>query len=496
MFAPNWRCAWATLFLCCAGVAPAVWAAEPIPLLLPDFVTEQQEDIPNAGSIAARWMRDTLQQSNNDFRVVPEHQWLPRIAATGVQINDPLAPAAAAALHDISGAYFLVQGRLVQWGDRYAIEVRIFALPSGEWRHTGKVWEEDINEVPAAIGRLTAALFGTHDVPGEFEITIPEPPQPAAAPPAATPAPPPAQPISRPTPPLTSPASAPAPTPTAPAPAPYRPPRPEPVYAPLSPHLVRSLTEEQFPDMVYIPRGTFTMGTDSRDGAHETDADPARRLPRGMRTALLNTERPAHDTTVEALLIDRVEVTNGEFKMFRPAHAYANGADEHPVTTVSWPDAVAYARSVGKRLPTEAEWEKAARGTDGRRWPWGNHWTPGIAGFGSGTMPVGSTPDDASFYGVHDMAGNVQEWTASLFAPYPGSRANNRTFDGRHRVVRGTHWGGNSCLARATARFCALPGERGIQPSDPDYAYIGFRCARDIPPLPTLYKWLEESQRN
>jgi len=150
------------------------------------------------------------------------------------------------------------------------------------------------------------------------------------------------------------------------------------------------------------------------------------------------------------------------------------------VTGISWHEARAYASWAGKRLPTEEEWEKAARGVDGRKWPWGNIFERGRCNLGAGVARPGSFPGDKSPYGAYDMAANVQEWTASAFVVYPGNSSENIRFDPEKMVVRGSYYGGNDFLARCSMRFCALPGTPGEKPKGQNYEYIGFRCAMDI----------------
>jgi formylglycine-generating enzyme required for sulfatase activity len=216
--------------------------------------------------------------------------------------------------------------------------------------------------------------------------------------------------------------------------------------------------------MVSVPAGDFVMGSDDPDA----DRD----------------ERPATRVFVGAFAIDRVEVTNARFRgcveagaCTRPiAGAWAErAAGDLPVSLVSWAQATAYCRWVGKRLPTEAEWEKAARGRDGRRYPWGDAFAPDRAnlGYTHGPVAVGRHPAGASPYGVLDMAGNVWEWTSSLYRPYPYDRDDGREDPAARgaRVNRGGGWYHGAWYARASYRATADHMYRRV-------ADLGFRCAR------------------
>ena len=157
-----------------------------------------------------------------------------------------------------------------------------------------------------------------------------------------------------------------------------------------------------------------------------------------------------------------------------------------PVVHVSWYEADAFARSCGKRLPTEAEWEKAAVWDPelgiARLWPWGDDPPePGHANLGARTFapaPVGAYPRGRSFYGCHQMVGDVWEWTSSTFGPYPGFEAfpyaeySAVHFGPAHRVLRGGSWATAAIVARPTFRNWDLPVRRQI--------FAGFRCAADV----------------
>ena len=257
----------------------------------------------------------------------------------------------------------------------------------------------------------------------------------------------------------------PTPTPKPPPPTPTAIPTPTPApttagaEAPTEPPVAEMMVE--------IPAGEFTMGNDAGD----------------------DDEKPAHTVPLEAFEIDLFEVTNADFAKFVEEtgyqtgaeqageagwRAYAEGKDNHPVVKVTWNDANAYCEWAGKRLPTEAEWEKAARGTDGRTYPWGNEWDPAKAntkesGF-RGTVAVGSFAEGVSPYGVFDMAGNVWEWTADWYQAYPGSTYQSEYFGEKFKVTRGGGWFQEEKLVTTFNRSATDPSAANDD--------LGFRCAR------------------
>jgi len=201
-------------------------------------------------------------------------------------------------------------------------------------------------------------------------------------------------------------------------------------------------------------------------------------------------EQPPHEVDLPAFEIDQFEVINADFARFVDATGYqtdaekeglsriwrdaAEGKDDHPVVYVSWNDAQAFCQWLGKRLPTEAEWEKAARGTDGRLYSWGNDYDSSkLNGKDSGirgTAPVGSFPEGASPYGCMDMAGNVWEWTADWYEPYPGCTFQSDYFGQKYRMLRGGGWFETAEWVRTTVRNA----NSEIAANDD----VGFRCAR------------------
>jgi len=201
-------------------------------------------------------------------------------------------------------------------------------------------------------------------------------------------------------------------------------------------------------------------------------------------------ERPVRRVFVEAFEIDKYEVTNEDFARFVEATGYVTDAERagdpqtwrssgagkprHPVVEVSWNDAVAFCQWAGKRLPTETEWEKAARGTEGYVYPWGNEWEPGRANTKEsghrGTIPVGSYPNGASPYGLLDMAGNVWEWTSDWYEAYPGSTYISPYYGQKFKVVRGGCWFSEAYRVRTSYRSAT-----SIEATNDN---LGFRCAR------------------
>jgi serine/threonine-protein kinase len=238
-----------------------------------------------------------------------------------------------------------------------------------------------------------------------------------------------------------------SPTQTAPETSPSPPAEPSPIIAPEG--------------MVYVAGGSFQMGRNIGD----------------------RFESPMHTTTIEPFFIDRTEVTNEDYQKFvkatqhrAPTHwSDGNsppGEERFPVVNVSWWDATTYAKWAGKRLPTESEWEYAARGTDGRIYPWGNNWNNDFANAGRGVqgrvVQVGNYPSGASPFGVLDMCGNVWEWTSGNLFSY----ADKAKEIAPGKVIRGGAFDVPS--ERATSTY------RGVIPPERMYDKTGFRCARNV----------------
>jgi formylglycine-generating enzyme required for sulfatase activity len=226
-------------------------------------------------------------------------------------------------------------------------------------------------------------------------------------------------------------------------------------------------------EQAYVPAGPFTMGSEYG----------------------FDDEKPVHEVTLEGYWIDKYEVTNAQYRQCVEAGKCTAPTDcmwgaptyddsdksNHPVACVDWKMAKAYCEWTGGRLPTEAEWEKAARGTDGRKYPWGND-APDCnkaqySDCSGRAVPVGSKSAGASPYGAMDMVGNVWEWTGSEYDSYPydagdGREDVSRTYVGR--AVRGGSWNdsrswdNNEANLRVTLRHDDPPDGRN--------SVLGFRC--------------------
>jgi formylglycine-generating enzyme required for sulfatase activity len=223
-------------------------------------------------------------------------------------------------------------------------------------------------------------------------------------------------------------------------------------------------------EMVEIPAGAFTMGRS--DGPEN--------------------EGPAHSVDLPSFYIEIFEVTNAQFVAFTQDsgyvtdaekgggtgwRAYINGKDNHPAVKISWNDAQAYCQWAGRRLPTEAEWEKAARGAQDVLYPWGNNFDARNANVKEsgyrGTTPVGTFAAGTSPYGVFDMAGNVWEWTVDWYQPYPGNNTPDDFYGEKFKVLRGGGWFDEPDQVLVTNRSSTSP-----EAANDD---IGFRCAADRP---------------
>jgi formylglycine-generating enzyme required for sulfatase activity len=289
--------------------------------------------------------------------------------------------------------------------------------------------------------------------------------------------------------------------------------------------------EDAGEEWVLIPAGPFLMGSDRVPTKDETTGV-------GTIKPWYLDEHPAHKVNLPAYYIDRYEITNAEYRKFVAATGHTppiawgqNGyllslrleelpqldidrlrrlgvktfhldmdtrtmdkkalldaigerlryLGREPVIDVNWHDADAYCGWAGERLPSEAEWEKAARGADGSEFPWGAKWAPGKSNTGDelwddGVAPVGSYPTDKSPYGVYDMAGNVSEWVEDWYQSYPKATYTSDAFGEKYKVLRGAAWGGEGHYAmhqfqRGAYRFYLDP--------EATMEDVGFRCVKN-----------------
>ncbi|MEE9257985.1 MAG: SUMF1/EgtB/PvdO family nonheme iron enzyme [Nitrospinaceae bacterium] len=249
-------------------------------------------------------------------------------------------------------------------------------------------------------------------------------------------------------------------------------------------------------NMVLVPAGHFIFGTDKKDETGEA-------LSLGIPKPWHADETPRQQIFLKSFYLDRFEVTNRRYKIFIDDvggvfppewknNSYPEGLDDHPIIQVNWFDAVNFCNWAGKKLPTEKQWEKAARGTEGNEYPWENSFQPGKANLpdkpGSRIQPasVGSFPEGATSLGIHDLAGNVWEWVADDYAPYKGSDYKSEYFDNGLKVLRGMssrdigHFPGAAYQA-ALEQF-ARSGYRQFGDPDQGAPDVGFRCASENKP--------------
>ena len=251
--------------------------------------------------------------------------------------------------------------------------------------------------------------------------------------------------------------------------------------------IVQSLTGNDGMTLLYVPAGEFTMGSDADDALVE-----CQKFRSDCQRDWFTDEEPPHSVHVDDFWIDQTEVTNKMYALCVEAgvcqeptstgsdthsNYYGNAEfDNYPVIHVDWNMAKTYCEWAGRRLPTEAEWEKAALGLDGRTYPWGeviscslaNYWGKDGGCVGD-TTEVGSSMDGASVYGALDMAGNVSEWVQDWYDAYPGSTVSDPYYGTTHRVLRGGAWDSLDIFVRAD--------RSKYMPAVTDYN-LGFRCSR------------------
>ena len=224
------------------------------------------------------------------------------------------------------------------------------------------------------------------------------------------------------------------------------------------------------PGMVFVPAGEFWMGSD------DANAEPD--------------EKPLRKVFVPAFYIDRIEVTNRRYQELVPAHRFPPGEENLPVTHVLKSEAEEFCRRAGRRLPTNAEWEKAARGTDGRVYPWGDAFQPDHANLdrrtnlaatnapdcksplvlSRGKLACGSFPKGASPYGCQDMAGNVWEWVSDVWVD-PIAFGQSAASEPRG-ILRGGAYSYSLKQARTSYQ--------GFEDLAATCRDVGFRCAMDV----------------
>ena len=265
------------------------------------------------------------------------------------------------------------------------------------------------------------------------------------------------------------------------------------------PSLSGCLFESAPPGMVLVDSGEFTMGSGETDRQNHA-------LSLGLLKPWYADESPERRVYLKGFYIDKFEVTNRKYYIFCQAEdhkpprtwgglKYPEGEDDLPLSHVNFYDAAAYAEWAGKRLPSEAEWEKAARGPLGNIYPWGNKFIGSAAHISAsgqtrpddGPRPVGSFPQGASPYGAMDMVGNLWEWVWDYYRPYPGSQYQSEDYNKKLMVVRGLSYVGVGHFPRKEyQKVVALKARASYRETLSPFARkkdVGFRCVKEIPSL-------------
>ena len=253
-------------------------------------------------------------------------------------------------------------------------------------------------------------------------------------------------------------------------------------------------------DLIYIPAGSFLFGTNKKDLSGEA-------LSLGLPKPWYIDEGPEQNIFLKAFYIDRYEVTNRRYKIYiddlgavPPKHwennKFPDGQDKFPIVNVTWFDASNFCQWAEKKLPSEKQWEKAARGEIGNEYPWGRKFHPDYAnlstkpGSKNPLAPVGSYPRSATPLGVHDLVGNVWEWVADDYSPYRGSTYQSKYFGEELKVLRGQsakdigHFPGGTYLS-ALKMFSRSSYRESSYPDQPELD-VGFRCTSEK--MPTAMK--------
>ena len=248
----------------------------------------------------------------------------------------------------------------------------------------------------------------------------------------------------------------------------------------------KKVTQRDHKEMVLIPSGEFIMGTSKVDteGTHKKI---------GAVKPLYLDQHPERSLFLGPFYMDRYEVTNEEYQRFLkatqftdlPAHwvdgKYPEGRGLHPVTQVTWWEAWSYCMWAGKQLPTEAQWEKSARGPHGLPYPWGKEFVKGKANLGIDgdrkTAPITAYPEDVSPYKIYGLSGNVMEWTQDWYLPYPGNPRSDPRFGRELKVLRGHGFQKAGHYFLPAYRYAFTRTE--ANPND-FFENVGFRCASEI----------------